>query len=113
MLKQIFLMEADIIVAIAHHDAEDKAATHQYSWEVAILLLVGEGGILLLAREEDVVEVHIDGHTLLQLSGCQEAFQQKLIHPFGKVEMKLAACLASEGYILHSKRAKKIGRAHV
>lgn len=70
MLKQIFLMEADIIVTVAHHDAEYKAATHQYSWEVAILLLVGEGGILLLAREEDVVEVHIDGHAFLQLAGC-------------------------------------------
>lgn len=108
MLKQIFLMEADIIVAIAHHDAEDKAATHQYSWEVAILLLVGEGGILLLAREEDVVEVHIDCHAFLQLAGCQKAFQQKLIHPLGKVEMKLTASLAGVGDILYSKRTKTV-----
>ena len=73
-------MESDVIVAIAHHDAQYHSIAGQNSREVAIHPLEGERGILLFTRQEDMIEIHIDGSPAL-----------KLVHSGGEVEMKYAS----------------------
>ena len=98
MIEQVFLMESDVIVAIAHHDAQYHSIAGQNSREVAIHPLEGERGILLFTRQENMIEIHIDGSPALELAGCFKALEQKLVHSGSEVEMKYASGLAG---ILH------------
>ena len=109
-------MEAHIGVAVAVLHTDNQASHRGHAREIAVGLLVGVLGVLLVGGDELVVEVQVHAVAGIELAGCRQALEQQRVHPLVGVEVVALATVAYVGHILGGELAQgaqcHIGTAH-
>ena len=80
-------METDIGIAVAVLHPDDKVANDGNAGAVALELLVGHLGIVLLRLNELIVEIQLVRLSCHKLACVQECFHQQAVQFSGRIEV--------------------------